>query len=867
MPGTRRTLGYKPVNDPSGYGEASAGTMRGTTFAGRNTGYWITRAGERSGKQGATNTTKRIAIYQADKNTWVPGALLASTAAFTVTKVMADRASGGEYEMNITGGPVMVDARQPITLASLGTGGDWAHGQDNSGAVMHERGGLSSPPGSFGSTNSRPEGAMSLWAVTYDNVAPTIPLWDEESGGVSPGHGHTVVDDTPTIEFDFRSINEVLPGFSIGDADVMTAYQVQVYNASMSTKLMDSGKQTATTPMRNNRRATWTVPSELEPGQYVIRAQVFNAFGTASSWREWTINIVGAGSIVATSPNGVINDDTPDIGWNYTHRQSLAMDALRARIMNRAGTVPVRDEVYFDLSPDPVSPSTGTIEWGNTGWAALPKGEWYSIQLQAVDTDGQPSPWSTPHEFRLNAPPYVPINREPLPGSVLTSIPELSAMARDSDNTAATSPTEFEVRKVGSGASVTKTGIYNRVDNRWRLNLITEAIISPGDYGDWEWRTRSTDQYGAVGEWSSWLTFEYAAPPTVTVVEPTGTVAVANPAFNWTVDRTQTAYRIQLTETDTGSPIRYGDTGWITSATTEHTYPSLLLRHEQEITARIDVITSGNIPGFVEWEFDVAYTPPATVTGLTAETVQMPYDYQNTKTGVLISWDAVIEDEDEPFSGYRVQRRNTITGNIEPLVVIRDINQTEWLDETTPSGGPFVFEVMQEVWNSLDLIPSNPATVEVSVERIVGVVITPVTGGGEGVVLPYWDSLTIDTVQDKTVRSSWAAKPRVSSGPMNYRVLSGSAYLFGDPIEGRYTDTDLREAIHSLSDPFIDTDGTVKPNQVCVRLWDGRVVYGTIMPLSEGDWGSGSGNAINTNITRRTMRITVTETNFTRGGS
>lgn len=862
MPGTLRTLGYKPVSNPLGWGgPASAGTMRGTTFAGRNKGYWITRMGGRFGRGGASSASIRCAAFQADKSSFVPGTRIGQTAAMVVDKFMADRVSGGDYEGYVLGGPIPVAANQPVTLSALGTGASWAHGQDNAGTTMHERSGLSSVPATFGSTWSRPEGTMALWAVSYDDVAPTIPV-----ATLSPGSNQSTTDETPTIEFDFRSVNELLPGFAIGQADVLTKYQVQIYNAAKTSKLRDSGRTNATTGMRDDRRVEWTVPTGLPPGTYVARAQVLNAFGTPSAWREWKFTIVGAGSVVLTAPTGVINDDTPDIGWSYTHKQSLAMDAMRLRVLDASGENVVRTEVFLDFATDPVPPINGTIFWSSTGWDELPRGARYNIQAQAVDTDGQPSPWSALQEFRLNAPPYVPINREPKPGTVVTAIPELSAMARDADDPAASTPTEFEVRKVGSGTSITQTGIYNRQINRWLLNLITEGIVSPGDYGEWEWRTRSTDQYGAVGEWSTWLVFEYASAPVVTIVSPSGTIDVANPTFDWTVDRAQTSYRIQLFEPDTGSPIRNGDSGWITSPDTDHTFPSLLLRHLQEVSGRIDVITAGNIPGSVEWEFDVAYTPPPAITGVTVEAVQMPYDLDNAKTGVRAAWDAVVSDPGTPFSGYIVQRRNPITDDIDPLAIIRDINQTEWIDETTPAGGPFIIEVMQEVWNGLDLIPSDPTGVSVSIENLSSVVITPVIGGGKGVSLLYWDGLTITSVQDKSVRSSWSPVPRVSVGPTNYRVINGTAYLHDDEA-GTYTETDMAETIYDLSMPFIDDDGAVMPKIVCVRLWDGRRIYGTLMATTEGDWGASNPRAINVIIQYRTMMITITETNFNRGVS
>lgn len=852
MAGIQRTIGYKPATHPSGWGgPATPGTMRGTTFAGRNKGYWISRLGGRLGRGGSGDTTIAIAAYAADKNTWLPGARLGNTNAFVVKQLMADRVSGADHEHYVSGGPIAVPARQEVTLAALGTGNSWAHGQDNSGATMHERNGLGSLPTNFASTNSRPEGNMALWGIAFDDATPTIPL-----SLVSPGDGQSTIDDTPTIVAPFRSDNEVIPGYSAGQADKITKYQIQVYNAARTSKLHDSGRQNASPGMVTARAAEWTVPSALAPADYVIRAQVFNAMDTPSAWVEWKITVVGAGSVTLSQPSGVTNDDTPDINWSYSHKQGLAMDAMRVRIMNHNATSMVRPDALIDFSPNPASPSTGVVEWTSTPWAALPLGATYTALAQAIDTDGQPSPWSAPLVFRVNAPPYVPINREPLPGAVLTAIPELSAMARDSDNEAATTPTVFEVRKVGSSTSVTQSGIYDRTANRWRLNLSNEGIIAPGDYDFWEWRTRSTDQYGAVGEWSSWITFEYASAPLVTVIEPSGTIAVSNPAFDWDVDRAQTSYRVQLFDANGGSPIRNGDSGWVTSTTTAHTFPSLLLRNNQEVTARIDVITTGNIPGSIEWDFDVAYTPPPTVTGVVAETITEPYDFTGTATSVKISWDEAGTDP-VTFSGYLIHRVNTITGDVDQLAVIRDITQTEWVDNTPAAGVVYEYQVMQEVWVALDLIPSAAASDTAMVERIVGLVVTPVLGGGEGVALAFLDSVNVSPTTDTNVRKSWAPKPRISRGPMQYRVVDVSA-IMPTRMEARFGMDDMLESLRGLAGSWVDAEGTVRARTVCIRLSDGRAIYGSFTNMVE--------NRSPQFTLDRYVSFQITESNFKRGG-
>lgn len=84
-------------------------------------------------------------------------------------------------------------------------------------------------------------------------------------------------------------------------------------------------------------------------------------------------------------------------------------------------------------------------------------------------------------------------------------------------------------------------------------------------------------------------------------------------------------------------------------------------------------------------------------------------------------------------------------------------------------------------------------------------------------------------------------------------------------MQGRFDENDLAESIRVLSRPYVDSEGMTRSRTLCVRLWDGRVVYGSMTGIAEGDWGSG-GNALNANITRRMLSIEITESNFNRGG-
>ena len=847
------TLGYRPSGNSAGWGGGAfmSGVMRATTRAGHSKHLWITRVGGRVGTYDGDPTTMRLAVYSATAN-WTPNVPMGETAPFSVTVLMNDatsNAGGANYERALLA-PIRLAARAPYALTALGYNGPWAHGQNHSGAIMYERGGLTSFPTPFTAASASPQGDMALWMVAWENVAPTIPL-----GTVSPRDGATTTDETPTIGIDFRDANEVLEGFPLGAGDFLRKYQIQVWNDARTAKLRDSGVLTATAGQQTARRATWTVPTDLAPGRYTVRAQVYDAFETPSAWREWKITIVGAGSVLVTTPEGLTNDPSPDLGWDYSHRQGLAMDRLVARITSPAGTI-VRADVSVDLTPDAAAPSTGTLAWAATGWADLPAGADYRALMQAVDSDGQPSPWSAPLAFHVNAAPLMPASLSPAAGLISIAVPELSALVTDVDDAASTLAVTFTVRPQGGGAETSAPGIYTAATGRWTVPPVAAGLISTGAYGTYEWRVQATDPHGLASPATPWRAFAYVAPAVVTPVAPVGTIDASNPVFTWTVDRAQTAYRVQVWDDATGALVRNGDTGWVTSAETTHTFADLLLRNNQSVRARIDVITTGDIPGEVEWTFDVAYTPPVSVTGVTAEAVMADFDYPNAPSQILVTWDAVTSDA-ALFDGYLVRRRDLDTGVTETLALLSGLDHTAYVDDTAGSGVVYEYQVVQRVWQALDLLESLPAVAQASV-TLRAAVLSVVLGGEGRAVLPYFTKVDVDPQWDKTVRRTWAAKARVLTGPQHYRRISAEFEVIGDQSgQGRFSARDLMAAVQDMGAPWVDEAGAVRDRVLCLRDQRGLVAYVSLLKAPASYRQAG---------TSYVMPLDMVETSFGFGG-
>lgn len=828
------TIGSKPSNNPAGYGGflGDTGYLRGTTFAGRAKPYWIVRLGGRVGKWTSSTATVRYGAYLANVSTWQPAALAVQTGTVSVTVLgnsTTGNAGGANYELPVTA-PVLIAASQPVTLAVLGTGASWWHGQDNSGATMHERSGLSSLPNPFGGS-PRPEGTMSLWAVAFENTNPTIP-----TNTLEPTPGTTTIDPTPTIAFDFRDAEEVLEGFALGQGDYLKKYQVQLYSGA--TKVYDSGVVTASSPERTARRVSVTIPDDIDPGLYKARVQVWDAADAPSGWKEWTFTRVGAGSLVLTSPSGRTNDTTPDIAWSYSHAEDLAMDRMIVRITTTAGAV-VRSDFDYDFTVDPTDPSTGTLAYADTGWADLPAGNDYLVQARAVDTDSQPSPWSNALAFHVNAAPLEPAALQPAAGHVTTTPPQLSALITDGDDVSSTLAVTFRIRdKSVGGAGTDYTGLYNAASGRHYIESGTALVA--GGYDDYEWQVQATDPGGLTSPATAWRTLTYVAPPEITIVAPTGTATTSAPAFDWDIDRAQTSFRLRLYDDTTGQSLPNADSGWITRSDTEHTLPYLLLRNDTTVRGLLEVMTTGDIPGSIEWTFDVAYTPPDEVTNFTATPVMEDFDYPDSPSAVLLTWDAAETDESD-FDAYIIRARTVGADEWEepPLALLTSVATTQFVVDTAPSGVAREYSVVQRVWNQLDLIESLPVTDQATV-HLVATVLSVVIGGQGRAVLPRWSSRGLTPVRDRVVRKNWSRYPRIAAGPGNYREITGTFQLHPPPGSS-WSAADLAAAVHDLADVWIDEDGNVRDKVLCYRDPRGRVAYVSMLRDGEQDepviWG------------------------------
>ena len=190
------TFGRKPSGNDVGYGESYAGTARASIMGRPSANGWLYLFGGRVGRNTGVTPNVTFGLYGTANGTTVTDRL-SQSAAFAASVVMTDHWSGADYTSKPSV-PYKVYSAYTYALAYITLGASLAHGQDNSGHTMHQNDGEAGLPSPFGSTNTRPEGKMALWAEIQNNRPPLLP------GNVSPPPDSLVTDSTPTIGADFR---------------------------------------------------------------------------------------------------------------------------------------------------------------------------------------------------------------------------------------------------------------------------------------------------------------------------------------------------------------------------------------------------------------------------------------------------------------------------------------------------------------------------------------------------------------------------------------------------------------------------------------------------------------------------------------
>lgn len=387
---------------------------------------WVTRYGGVLGKTDSSVNDDRnawVGHYMTDANR-SPSSLQGWTKFTNISKDIGGstgRNYRGPVQYSVYGGiKVPLFAGSFIALAAFAEQ-DVSVGVKKDDAPVYKRNG-GTPTPTFGTTSSGADGSLDLFLEWQPNSAPNIPA------ALSPVHGTVTINAAPTFSGNFTDADT-----PVGDG--MTAVHLQVRNKASGVLFWD-----VVVPYGG---ASWAIAyagTALSVDTYQWRVRAADYFTTWSAWATWADLIIAEGPRVeeATAPTGKQETLTPGpFTAPYFHSLGSAYNQLTIEIWNASNGAPTTIRNASTLVASGISGSTISIPW-QVGWTALEWSKEYLVHIRARDTAGFLSPWSTWHAFNTNYAPTTPANLTPNTTLPRSSLPIVTSVASDVDDTVGT---------------------------------------------------------------------------------------------------------------------------------------------------------------------------------------------------------------------------------------------------------------------------------------------------------------------------------------------------------------------------------------------------------------------------------------------
>ena len=856
------TFGRKPAGDDRGVGHLPAGRARGAIMGRVPSNGWIYEFGGRVGKvPGGTDARYYHAVYETSGNTITD--LVGGSVQGRASAPMDWGGNGANQAVRPTA-PIMVYTTPTYALVTRVSSGDFAHGQDHSGHLMHDRtsGAGSSFPSPLGANHVRPEGMPSFWFEYQPNRRPDRP------SNLSPANQDTIIDTTPTLGADFRDPDESLPGFAVGHADTVGKYRFEVWNAGKTSRVRDSGILASTAAQRAARRVTWSVPTALGAARYIARCTVWDQFGVASRVAEWTFTINTGGTFTGVdldasniipgsrTTNGAGGNELLP-GGTWQHAGGLHLATARIVIQTADGQN-VRGPDNWNTSRAPGE--VFAIYPYQLGWDNLPRGRHYRIGLAGWDTEGGWTQWTYGPSFTVNAAPNRPTDLRPV-GTAHSSRPELSAVFTDANDRPETLTADFAVRPAGSAGNGTTVPASRFAGGRWYGTAPADVMST---YGEWEFRARATDRWGLTSGWSPWQSFIYAPRPTVTITEPSGGAHVdtGTPTFSFEVDRASTRFRLTIRHRTTRR-VEFASPWHAMEGTRRSTVmPAGHLRNDTPYEAEIQVQDIYGLIGTAHVLFRVMYPAPPALANVTAEVIPGPFEPvadPSQWSRVQLTWpEAPLANAPESeWAGYLVRREHLGTGQSVIIGHNPAREDTIFVDKTGASGAQYRYSVSYLLLkNTLSLIESGPVAVEAGV-TLTNTVLASLDADDIGVPLRYWEFRDATHQRQQDIIPTWGERPVAFMAPTRYLELEGEFQVIDDP-HGGYTARDIVADVIELASPMREGT-TVRPRLVCYRDPKGRVIPAVLSNVIEQDQHMNSRALVGLTVTEVNARLDIDE--------
>lgn len=453
--------------------------------------------------------------------------------------------------------------------------------------------------------------------VWSDFVTFTPIINDAPTATVATPSG-TVTSLTPSVTVNFSDPDSNSP------ANRFDAYQIQVRRKSDSVSFWDPGQAATTSGQQSANQAivTYAGTTLVSGTTYQVRARVLDGGGLwsdYSAWQDFT-PAVGPGAPTGITPSGLTNTLTPTISGTYVQGTGSTESDFQYEVQQNGVYVYQSGDVTTDIA---TGQAYGTNNSGDTPSSppALAWGTAYTIRVRSKDALGAYGPWTSWQAFNTNAAPTTATAMAPGNNAIISdTTPDLSWVHNDPDADAQTA-VEVELYNVSGSAYVTG---YNpkALTQSTLTHTVTETLsASPTNY---RWRIRTKGLAGpGFGPWSDWAPFTVATAPTVTLTEPDPAEVISTPAYTvtWTFSGgTQQDYRLRVYASDQATVVY--DSGVVAGTALTHQVPSGTLHNGNtyffRLTARDTLSVEGD-SGYVETT--TAWTPPATISGITASAV------------------------------------------------------------------------------------------------------------------------------------------------------------------------------------------------------------------------------------------------------
>jgi hypothetical protein len=413
------------------------------------------------------------------------------------------------------------------------------------------------------------------------------------------------------------------------------------------------------------------------------------------------------------------------------------------------------------------------ISYQITQAQALYTDQWY-IRTRLVDDLGTTGAWSSQDTsyFYIAHPPAA-LSNAPVSGSILqygTGDVAFTWSFTDTESTDVQSAYQLIIERQDTGAIVSDTGKVTSSAHTVTINIAAGLTDIP-----LQWKIRLWDSDDAVGIYTTPNLFTLATPPTTSVTSPTEAevVTTAIPTFTWSFASaggyTQRAYRVIVYDTAPTPDESVADSGWVFSATQNHTFDANILENSGAYRVEVYVSDTAGMQGTDSNNFTTDWIEPAGATPtLVADTFK-----------VKITWDDLAVDPD--FVSWRVYRKY-----MKPMLVDMDVLDTAntWvlIDEqddstalwTIRNTNPY-FETNATGWSSfLGTVARSTAQAH---EGVASLLFTP---DGSGTANKYAVGSRVPVSGNRAVRARGWIRPTTSGKDVKIFIHwydAGSVFL------------------------------------------------------------------------------------------